>query len=271
MNRDKVIQLGVLAGLVGGWLILRAVKPEWAAVVVRPLGYTVKDFGWWVWAVGGGLLLVLIGVLLWGAYGPRKVHHPEDGMASGCLTMTGWMAGGVLLMLGVAVIFKWFLVSNAISFVMMVLAVWILPAAGWEWRKEWWKKRKQKWKDKHTWVRPEKLAAFLGGKTHIVERSGVEPARRWREWRHYAADGRMMGFEEVEWKPVAIAGTFRWRAGKGGRVIEKEGEGKVLEYVIMVRRDGSVAYFLEEGTGNGVFAFRTVEVREGEPEAVKGV
>ena len=120
-------------------------------------------------------------------------------------------------------------------------------------------------------MRPERLKAHLSGKTHVILRVQAEPKREFRELRYYDPDGSVRGFEEEDGtiKPIPVAVT--WKTDEQGLATESSiAPGIPFRYTIMRRRDGNISYyFYEPGAKNhGWLAFRTADVREGEPKVL---
>jgi hypothetical protein len=129
-SKSTMVRIGLLLALAVGWIILRSVRPEWAGLVLKPWVRLSVDYGWWVPAVGGSLLVALMTSLLW-PFVFKKNRHADDAMGLGCLMITAWGVGAVMLVLVICVTFRVYFVVNVISFVMMAMATLVLPQLAW--------------------------------------------------------------------------------------------------------------------------------------------
>jgi hypothetical protein len=141
-SKSTTMRIGLLLALAVGWIILRSVRPEWAGLALKPWVRLSEDHGWWVPAVGGGLLVTLMTGLLWPLLF-KKNRHPEDAMGLGCLMIAAWGVGAVMLALVICVTFRVYFLVNAISFVMMTMAALVLPQLIWALITNRWKRRQR--------------------------------------------------------------------------------------------------------------------------------
>jgi len=135
-----MIRAGVALVLVAGWFVLHWYKPEWAMLIIKPWVSARENFGWWVPAVGGGLLAALLASYLW-TLRPPRYRRGDDAVGLGCVMMAAWGIAGVLLVLGLAVLLGWYWLINFISFLTMIMALLIMPQYYWAKFKDWRKKR----------------------------------------------------------------------------------------------------------------------------------
>ena len=137
---STIIRMAAALVLVAAWLVLHWYKPEWAMLLFKPWISARENFGWWVPAVGGGLLAALLANYLWTLHG-GKYRRGDDAVGLGCVMFAAWGVGALLLVLGLAVVFGWYGVVNLISFLMMILTLLILPQYYWAKFVDWRKKR----------------------------------------------------------------------------------------------------------------------------------
>ena len=85
--------------------------------------------------VSGVVLAAYVGCIAYGLLAPRKHHHPEDGMAIGCLTLAAIPAivTGILVGIGVAydvrALVRWPFVVCVIVFAYVLLVIIAQPIA----------------------------------------------------------------------------------------------------------------------------------------------
>jgi hypothetical protein len=109
-----------------------------------------------------------------------------------------------------------------------------------------------------------KLVGRLSGKTHVIERTIMQPYSSWRELRYYAPDGRMTMFKEAEQRIERSPETFTWRVDLGALIVEEAS--KTHRYKLAERGDGDIVYYSENVDRAAESArFQTIEIRSGEP------
>jgi len=143
MDKSKLLSLVGIAVLIAAWFVLRALLPPSAQWLFAPWRGMTSDHGWWVWAVGGGLLVWLEVTYLLTLYGPWRSRKPDAAVGLGCVLMAAIALGIVIAVLLAAVAFKWWAVVNFICFMTMLMALLILPQYYWaKWQD--WRKRRQR-------------------------------------------------------------------------------------------------------------------------------
>jgi hypothetical protein len=139
MNQSKFMTLVGLVVLVAAWFVLRAVAPQSAQWLFAPWRGMTIDHGWWVPAIGGGLLVALEMSYLATVW-PRRWRRGDDAVGLGCVSMAAIGVGVVIALLAASVLLQWWAVVNFISFMTMVMALLIMPQYYWAKYKDWRKK-----------------------------------------------------------------------------------------------------------------------------------
>ena len=203
------------------------------------------------WTTGIILAIYVVGILILLKL-PMRHPDPQRGMATGCLGVTAAAITALELLFGILVYFHFNTLVKMIC-TMTLFSATPLAAQG---TLLGFKKWRKKWQDKQTWIRPERIAALLSGKTHVVRRDPTADAAGWTELRHYGADGMLRIYREADEKTTLSEGPFAWTVKDGGLVIA-EATGQV-HFILMKRRDGVVSYFRTDPQNprNAVLAFR---------------
>lgn len=143
MFDSKIARLALLIAIVGGWFLLRWLKPEWAGSFSGGWKRANTDYGWWLPAVSGGLLLALQSSWLWALYGPRRWRRGDDAVGLGCIWMAAIGLGALLVILLIGVVFRIHMIINLICIPTLILALFFLPQLAWALHGDWRKKKKR--------------------------------------------------------------------------------------------------------------------------------
>ena len=205
-------------------------------------------------------IIALIVVLAW----PRRQHHPEDGMAVGCLMMSIAALAALAIVLAAAAHFHVGWLVNVIFVATVLPAVALIPqltmAAV--------KKRRQQVIDRGVPIATDQLVDRLRGQTHVMTYGSVDPPREWNELHFFSPDGRIIRYREEGGRIERIDDVVTW-AIEAGRLMTLNDikPGNRIAYVLHDTPDGRVAYYihLPGSRANRVLSRRTSEIRAGEP------
>jgi len=206
-------------------------------------------------------IVALIVVLAW----PQRQHHPEDGMAIGCLMMCIASLCALAVALGLAAHFHIAWLVRVIFYVSVFPAVLLIPqlaAAGW-------KKRRQRAIDRGVPIPPDQLDGRLRGQTHVMRCGSVDPPREWSDLHYFSPDGKIVRYKEESGRIERVDDVVTWSIDEAGRLVTLNDiqPGNRIAYTLHDTPDGRVAYYIYmPGTrANGVLSRRTSEIRAGEP------
>ena len=127
-------------------------------------------------------IIALVIVLAW----PQRQHHPEDGMAVGCLMMSIAALAALAIVLAAAAQFHVGWLVNVIFVATVLPAVALIPQltmAAVE-------RRRQRAIDRGVPIATDQLVDRLRGQTHVMTYGSVDPPREWNELHFFSPDGR---------------------------------------------------------------------------------
>jgi hypothetical protein len=130
VNPSKFMPVVGLVVLVAAWFALRAVTPQSGQWLFAPWRGMTVDHGWWVPAIGGGLLVALEASYL-ATIWPKRWRRGDDAVGLGCVSMAAIVLGVVIALLAASVLLQWWAIVNFISFTTMVMALLIMPQYYW--------------------------------------------------------------------------------------------------------------------------------------------
>jgi hypothetical protein len=195
---------------------------------------------------------------------PQRQHHPEDGMAVGCLMMC--IAGLALLavVLAVASHYQVGWLVKTIFAITVFPAVALIPQLAMAGRK----RMREREAARGIPIAADQLADRLRGQTHVIHAGSVDPPREWKDLHYFAPDGRIIRYKEENGRIARVDDIVTWSI-EGGRLVTLNDiqPGNRIAYTLNDTPEGRVAYYIHmPGTrAHGVLSRRTSEVRSGEP------
>jgi len=206
--------------------------------------------------------ITLIAVLAW----PQRQHHPEDGMAIGCLGMCIAGLGGLGLVLWLAAHFQIGWLIKTVFTITVFPAVVLIPQLA---RAAVIKLRKQP-TDRGVPIPADQLVDRLRGQTHVMTYGSVDPPRQWNDLHFFSPDGRIIRYKEEAGRVERLDDVVTWMVEAGRLVTVNDIQpGNRIAYVLHDTPDGRVAYYIymPGSRADGVMSRRTSAIRAGEPVA----
>ena len=218
-------------------------------------------------AIAAGVLIAAyIIALIVGLAWPQRQHHPEDGMAVGCLMMCIAALAALAIVLAVAAHYHARWLVNVIFVATVFPTVALIPQltiAGV-------KKRHQRKIDRGVPIPAGQLADRLRGQTHVMHVGSADPPREWNDLYYFAPDGRIVRYKEEAGRIEHVDDLVTWTIEDGRLVTLNDIQpGNRIAYTLADTPDGRIAYYIHmPGTrAHGVLSRRTSQVRAGEPIA----
>jgi len=206
-------------------------------------------------------ILAIILVIVW----PTRRHHPEDGMAVGCLVLVaiGCAALGGVLFLAAHFHLRWL--------VYIILAMTLYPALYATPQFAWagWKKLKSKSAARGRRLLGEELVQALTGRTHVLHRSVLDPKREYDELKFYSPEGKLICCERENGILKQLDVDATWSVKDDIlRTTGQYGPGTRNSFTLYQTPDARIAYYIHEPFSrlNGKLSGTTTSTLTGPPE-----